>query len=291
MNEYGIVLENEDLKKYTTFGIGGKCKYLIEVKNENCLINLLKYLKNNNIKYYILGNGSNVILDDSYFDGVVIRLNNLNKITIDDKFVTASCGVKLGFLNNVCLQESLVSLTFASLIPGTVGASVMGNAGCYNHDMMEYVYKVKVLTKNFEVKEILKSEIKYGYRFTNLNDYIILSVTFILEKGDPIKALKDMKENNEKRLQSQPINEKCVGSIFKNPENASSGKLIDSLNLKGYHINDAKISEKHANFIVNEGNASFEDVIELIKFIKIKVFENYGISLETEPIIVRWSLL
>ena len=155
----------------------------------------------------------------------------------------------------------------------------------------EAVLKKYEEVKNFEVKEILKSEIKYGYRFTNLNDYIILSVTFILEKGDPIKALKDMKENNEKRLNSQPLNEKCVGSIFKNPENASSGKLIDSLNLKGYHINDAKISEKHANFIVNEGNASFEDVIELIKFIKIKVFENYGISLETEPIIVRWSLL
>ena len=220
MNEYGIVYENVDLKKYTTLGVGGIAKYLIEVTSENNLVSLIKYLKDNKIKYFILGNGSNVILDDSYFDGVIIRVNKLNKIEVNDDLITASCGVKLGFLNNIALQHGLVSLYFASLIPGEVGASVMGNAGCYNHSLMEN-----------------------------------------------------------------------VDSIFKNPEGFSAGKLIDDLGLKGYHINDAYVSEKHANFIVNKGNATYLDILNLINYIKLKVFEHYKISLEVEPKIISWSNL
>lgn len=290
MNEYGTVKENVSLKDYTTFKIGGICKYLIEVNNKNSLIKLIDYLKNNNLKYYILGNGSNVILDDNYFDGVIIKLNKLNKISINDNFVTVECGVKLGFLNNVCLQNGLVSLSFASLIPGEVGASIKGNAGCYNKELLNYVYSVEVLDNNGNVKNILKSDIKYGYRFTDIEG-LILSATFILEKGDPILTLKEMKENNDKRLISQPLDMPSVGSIFKNPENMSAGKLIDDLGLKGYHINDAYISEKHANFIVNKGNASFDDVIKLIDYIIFKVKEKYGVTLKVEPKIVWWNKL
>lgn len=290
MNEYGTIKENVSLKDYTTFKIGGTCKYLIEVNNKNSLIKLIDYLKNNNLKYYILGNGSNVILDDNYFDGVIIKLNKLNKISINDNFVTAECGVKLGFLNNVCLQNGLVSLSFASLIPGEVGASIKGNAGCYNKELLNYVYSVEVLDNNGNVKNILKSDIKYGYRFTDIEG-LILSATFILEKGDPILTLREMKENNDKRLISQPLDMPSVGSIFKNPENMSAGKLIDDLGLKGYHINDAYVSEKHANFIVNKGSASFDDVIKLIDYIIFKVKEKYGVTLEVEPKIVWWNKL
>mgnify|MGYP004716101223 FL=1 len=290
MNEYGTIKENVSLKDYTTFKIGGTCKYLIEVNNKNSLIKLIDYLKNNSLKYYILGNGSNVILDDNYLDGVIIKLNKLNKISINDNFVTAECGVKLGFLNNVCLQNGLVSLSFASLIPGEVGASIKGNAGCYNKELLNYVYSVEVLDNNGNVKNILKSDIKYGYRFTDIEG-LILSATFILEKGDPILTLKEMKENNDKRLISQPLDMPSVGSIFKNPENMSAGKLIDDLGLKGYHINDAYVSEKHANFIVNKGSASFDDVIKLIDYIIFKVKEKYGVTLEVEPKIVWWNKL
>lgn len=291
MNEYGIVYENVDLKKYTTLGVGGITKYLIEVTSENNLVSLIKYLKDNKIKYFILGNGSNVILDDSYFDGVIIRVNKLNKIEVNDDLVTASCGVKLGFLNNIALQHGLVSLYFASLIPGEVGASVMGNAGCYNHSLMEYVQSVKVLTKDGNIINISKSEIDYGYRYTSLKGNIILSVTFKLEKGDPLETLKLIKENNDKRMASQPLDTKNVGSIFKNPEGFSAGKLIDDLGLKGYHIGDAYVSEKHANFIVNKGDATYLDILNLINYIKLKVFEHYKISLEVEPKIISWSNL
>lgn len=289
MNEFGSVLENVDLKNYTTFKIGGIVRYLVIPENENKLILLINYLKENNIKYFILGNGSNVILDDSFFDGAIILLNKLNKVEINGNFVTASSGVKLGYLNNICLQHGLTSLIFASLIPGCIGASVMGNAGCYNHDLMEFVYSVRTLIDN-KVVEIKKSEIEYGYRFTNIKG-IILSVTFLLEKGDVEKALKIMKENNKKRILSQPLNEPCVGSIFKNPDNISAGKLIDDLNLKGFHIGGAYISEKHANFIVNRKHATFKDVIDLINYTKEKVYDKYGILLEVEPKIIYWSNL
>ena len=167
----------------------------------------------------------------------------------------------------------------------------MGNAGCYNHSLMEYVQSVKVLTNEGNITNISKSEIDYGYRYTSLKGNIILSVTFKLEKGDPLETLKLIKENNDKRMASQPLDTKNVGSIFKNPEGFSAGKLIDDLGLKGYHINDAYVSEKHANFIVNKGNATYLDILNLINYIKLKVFEHYKISLEVEPKIISWSNL
>ncbi|MBQ6840582.1 MAG: UDP-N-acetylmuramate dehydrogenase [Bacilli bacterium] len=290
MNQYGEVFENEDLKKYTTLGIGGIAKYLVKPSNEKNLIDLISYLKENNIKYYVLGNGSNVILDDSYFDGVVIRLDNLKEITFDSNTVTAAAGVMLPMLVNVCLQKSFISLAFASMIPGTVGGSVVGNAGAYGHEIMEYVKSVKVLDSEGNIKDIPKNDISFGYRYTSLKDkYLVLSVTFILESGDPQKELLEIRERNEKRITTQPIEKKNVGSIFRNPEGTSSGKLIDELGLKGHQIGGAKVSEKHANFIVNEDNATFNDVVSLIDLIKEKVKEKYDISLVAEPTIVRWK--
>ena len=290
MKRYGEVLENEDLKKYSTFGIGGTTKYLVKPNDEKSLIDLIKYLKNNNIKYYILGNGSNVIIDDNYFDGVIIKLDNLKSIEVEGNLVTASAGVMMPMLVNVCLQKSLTSLAFASMIPGTVGGCIVGNAGAYGHEVMEYVKEVKVLDREGNIKILNKDNISFGYRYTTLKDkYLVLSVTFILETGDPIKELSEIRERNEKRMATQPLDKKNVGSIFRNPEGTSAGMLIDQLGLKGYQIGGAKISEKHANFIVNENSAKFNDVVSLINFIKDKVKEKYEIDLVTEPVIIKWE--
>lgn len=290
MKEFGEVFENVDLKKYTTLGIGGTAKYLVKPSNEQNLIKLIAYLIANNIKYFILGNGSNVILDDSYFNGVIIKLDNLKDINFEDNEVVVSAGVMMPFFVNVCLQNSLVSLAFASMIPGTVGGCVIGNAGAYDHEVMEYVKWVKVLDKNGEIKIIPKEDISFGYRYTSLKDkYIILSVSFILSKGDPIECLSEIRSRNEKRMNTQPLDKKNVGSIFRNPEGNIAGKLIDDLGLKGYKIGGAQISEKHANFIINDSNASFNDIILLISMIKDKVKEEYNINLVCEPSIIRWE--
>ena len=180
MKRFKDVKENVSLKEYTTLKVGGICKYFVNVADENELIELLKYIKENNLKYIILGNGSNVILDDRYFDGIVIKLDNLNKISFEDNIITASAGVMLTKLVRLMLDHNLVSLAFLLMVPGTVGASVVGNAGCYNDEIMNYVKSVKVLDKDLNIKTLLKDDIEFGYRYTSLkNNYIVeLHVTF-----------------------------------------------------------------------------------------------------------------
>jgi len=290
MKEYGEVTENESLKKYSTFGIGGSAKYIVKPHNEGDLSRLIQHLNLQNIKYYILGNGSNVVIDDRDFDGVIIKLDNFKEIKIEDNTVTAGAGVMIPMLVNVCLQNSLVSLSFASMIPGSLGGSVVGNAGCYGHELMEFVKSVRVMDKEGNIKELSKNDISFGYRYTSLKDkYIVLNATFILEKGDPLKELAEIRERNEKRRNTQPIEKKNIGSIFRNPEGFAAGKLIEDAGLKGHQIGGAKISEKHANFIVNEDNATYEDVLSLIKLIKEKIKEKEGIDLVCEPTIIKWN--
>lgn len=290
MKEYGEVLENVNLKDYSTFKVGGIAKYLIKVFDEESLIKLIKYLKTNNLKYFILGNGSNVIFDDSYFDGVIIKLDYFDKITFDGNIVSAESGVKLPFLVQKTLNEGFTSLAFASMIPGTVGGSIVGNAGCYHHELMEYLLDVTVMDHNGKVKTLTKNDISFGYRYTSLkNHYLVLNCRFILEKGDVDQAREELKMQNLKRKETQPLDKFNVGSIFRNPENMAAGKLIEDLGLKGYMIGGAKVSEKHANFIVNEDNATFEDIIKLIDYIKAEVKTNYNIDLVLEPTIVKWN--
>lgn len=292
MKEYGEVLENVSLKDYSSIKIGGNCKWLIKPYDIQHLVELINYLKNNGIKYYVLGNGTNVILDDSYFDGAIIKLDNLKSIHYEDNVVTCDAGVSLPYFVKDTLNKGFTSLGFASMIPGTVGGAISGNAGCYNHEIMEYVKSVKVLNKYSEVITIDKNDISFGYRYTSLKGKcIILSTTFILNKGNVALELHQIQSNNEKRINTQPLNYPNVGSIFRNPEGYSAGKLIDDLHLKGKKFGDAQISEKHANFIVNLGSASFEDVISLINYIKEKVKDAYNIDLICEPEIIKWSNL
>lgn len=288
MQEYGQVIENASLKEYNTLKLNPTVKYLIFPYNEERLVSLISYLKNNNIKYYILGAGSNVILDDSYFDGAIIKLDNLNGIVFKNNEVTASAGVMLPELVKDALKRDYTNLSFAAMIPGNVGGSVMGNAGAYKRELLDYVKSVKVLTSDGEVKVLNHDEIEYSYRKTNLVGSIIISVTFTLEKGNMEKTREEMKENAQKRLASQPLEKPSVGSTFKNPEGYAAGSLIDKAGIKGYKIGDAQVSEKHANFIINSGNATFEDITNLIEYIQKKVYEEFKIELELEAKIIKW---
>lgn len=289
ITDFGEVLEKENLKKYSTFGIGGTVKYLVKPDTKLHLIELINYLNRKEMKYIVLGNCSNVIIEEGYFDGVVIMLNNFNNIDFNEEKVTAGAGVMLPVLCKKCLENGYTNLSFASMIPGSIGGSCVGNAGAYGHELMEYLESVTVIDKEGIVKEMPKNDISFGYRYTTLKDkYIVIDATFKLEKGNMEEAQIELKERNEKRIASQPLDKKNVGSIFRNPEGYSAGKLIDDLGLKGYQIGGAKVSEKHANFIVNEGNATFEDVINLIDYIKEEVKKNYDINLVCEPTIIRW---
>ena len=279
MNLYGEVLENVSLKDYNTYKIGGKTRYLVKPYNIDSLKELLIYIKNNTLKYIIIGNGSNIILPDSDYDGVVILLSKLNEIKINENTINAFCGVSLTYFVNDLVKYNLGGLESLSGIPGTLGGAIVNNAGCYGQTISDKLNSVTYL-ENGEIKTINKEECNFSYRdsiFKKNKNFIILSAKFILDYKNKEEMLNIIKENMIKRNTSQPLN---IGY--------SAGKLIEDAGLKNYHINGAYVSDKHANFIINKDNASSEDIIELIEYIQKEISEKYNIKLKLEQEIIKY---
>ena len=284
------IKENVSLKKLNTYKIDSVAKYLVEVETVEGLINILKKLNDKKIKYFILGAGSNVILDD-YFDGAIIKLNGLKFIEIDGLEVKVGAGAMMGASTNATVNNNLTGLEWAINVPGTVGGSVNNNAGAYNSEIFDNLVSLKVLTKDFEVKEILKKKIEYSYRNSNIKalGYIVLEAKFKLEKGKKESSLKIIKDRCERRMQSQPLDKPSAGSVFRNPVNDHAGRLIEEAGLKGVKIGGAEISEKHANFIVNTGTATSKDIKNLIKLVHTEIKNKYGVDLIVEQEILDWK--
>ena len=232
-----IIEENVSLKKYNTYQLDAKAKYLASVSSILGLQELLKYLNEQKIRYYILGAGSNVVFDD-YFDGVIIHLIGLNNLSVNDNKVVVGAGVMMGKLAITAVNNSLTGLEWAINIPGTVGGSIHGNAGAYNSEIFDNLVSIKVLTKDYNVKTILKDEIDYSYRHTNLDllGYIVLEATFILLKGDKEASMELIHRRCERRKETQPLDMPSAGSVFRNPINDHAGRLIEEAGLKGKKI-------------------------------------------------------
>lgn len=284
------IIKDVNLKNYNTYKIEAKCDYLVDVLSIQGLIDLLAYLKNNNISYMILGNGSNVILDN-YFKGVIIKLSGLNYVNISKNTVSVGAGAMMGSLATNTINENLTGLEWAINIPGTIGGSVVNNAGAYNSEMFDNLVSIKVLNKNLEVEEILKENIVYSYRHTNIKDlgFIVLEATFLLDDGDVEYSKEIIKDRCERRKSSQPLDMPSAGSVFRNPEGDFAGRLIEAVGLKGKKIGGAEVSNKHANFIVNTGNATSNDIKNLIKLIKDEVKKEFDIDLVLEQEIIDWK--
>lgn len=282
--------EEVSLKNYNTYRTNTISKFLVFPKSVEELKKILKYLKENNIKYYLLGNGSNIILSMDYYDGVMIKLDNLNTIIYKDNLVTAGAGCLLIKLSLDTIEKGFTGMEFSSGIPGCVGASVAMNAGAYNSDISTILKEATILNPNNEVIILKKEELDFEYRDSFLKknkDYIVLSATFELEKGNIEEMKLLVEERKKKRISSQPLELPNAGSVFRNPEEGYAGELIEKANLKGYNINGAEVSTKHANFIVNKGNASGKDIINLIEKIQKEIKEKNNIELKLEQIIVR----
>ena len=290
MDKYGEVTFNANLKNYNTYGIDTTADYLIKVSSIDNLVELIKYLKENDMPYYILGGGSNVLLPDNNFSGVIINLDKLNNVSINENKVIAECGIRLSALCKMTLEASLGGLEYLSLIPGTLGGALYGNAGSFDHFIYENISYVEVLRKG-KIFKIKKKDIDYDYRYSMFksNDDIILRACFELKYDDKETLNKIFEEVRLKKVSSQPLEYRSAGSVFKNGDVYSAGKLIDDLGLKGVKIGDAEVSEKHANFIINKGNATGNDIRNLIDYIKEKVYNEYAINLELEQIIVDWE--
>ena len=281
----GKVIEEPLMKNYTTYKVGGKVICIVIPTDENALITLLKYVKSNNIKYKILGNGSNVIFNDKDYDGIVIKLDNFNSLNIIYNKITVGAGY---MLNKLALRVSRLGFTgmeFATGIPGTVGGAVYMNAGAYKTDMGYIVTSIKVLTPELEIKTMYNRELDFHYRTSFLQknkDYICLEATISLVKGNPEEIMELIDSRKQRRIETQPLEYPSAGSVFRNPEGDFAGRLIEEIGYKGKSRGGAKVSEKHANFIINNGGATGEEIKLLINEIKDKVKEKYNIDLKVE---------
>ncbi len=291
MNEFGEVLENVSLKDFNTYKIGGKARYVIKPFNIQRLIELLKYLEKNCLRYFILGKGSNVILPDEDYEGAIINLEKLNNIAIKENEIYVEAGITLNKFIKYCVDNSYSGFENLYGIYGTLGGAIIQNAGCHASEISDNIISVTYI-ENGKIYTIKKEDCNFKYRccetFKNNKNKIILGATFKKIIGNKLEMEEVIKKNISKRLLTQPLEYPNAGSVFKNPEYCAAGKLIDDNNLKGYHINDAYVSNKHANFIINKGNATSKDIQDLINYIKKIILEKEHIELELEQEIIKY---
>ena len=260
--------ENELLSKYSTIKIGGKAKYIVFPKNVLEIKYAISQAKENHLKYFILGNGSNTLFDDDGFDGVVICLKNCIRIQKKLNYVNVDAGVNLFALNLFLAKANLGGLEWSYGIPGTIGGLVFMNGGCFGHEIGEFVEELLVLTEDLKFKRLKKEDICFQYRSSNLQNFIILKIKLKLYEEKTASVFKKMKKCYEIKRKTQPCDKPSLGSVFMHFEKDGKvfypAKIIDDMNLKGFSVGGAQVSQKHAGFIVNNDNAKSEDVKKLI---------------------------
>ena len=281
----GEVSLNVSLKEYTSFKIGGTADLFVVPNNLMELINVLDILKENNVEYFLLGAGSNLLISDKGIRGAVIKLGDgFDYAHAKNGYILAGAGVSLAKLSACAKEAELKGLEFASGIPGSLGGALFMNAGAYGGEMKDVVTEVSYIDKDGTVKTASCSECDFGYRKSifSSGDKIIISAKITLEKGSREEILQKMRELNAKRKEKQPLEYPSAGSTFKRPEGHFAGALIEEAGLKGHTIGGAQVSEKHAGFVINTGDATAEDVCELIEYVKKEVFKKSGVELEPE---------
>lgn len=283
--DLGEVLLDEPMKNHTSFKIGGPVDVMIIPNNEEQLINGIKICRSNNIDFYIMGNGSNLLVKDGGIRGLVIKINEgLNKIEIEGRKVYSQAGASLTGVSRRACKSSLTGMEFANGIPGTIGGGVTMNAGAYGGELKDIIRRVRVLDKDNNIVEYSNEEMNFSYRGSRVVDegLIVLGVEIELEDGEYSEIEARMKELTHKRTSRQPLELPSGGSTFKRPEGHYAGKLIEDSGLKGLIHGGAQVSEKHCGFVVNIDNASCADVLGLISIVQKTVRDNFDIELEPE---------
>lgn len=281
--------QGEELKKHCTFKIGGPADLFIEPSSDEELILSLKILKEHSLRTFIMGRASNLLFSEKGYRGAMIRLaENFAFTKVEGREIVAKSGTSLAELANIAMEHALAGLEFASGIPGSVGGAVTMNAGAYGGEMKDVVSSVKVLDEKGDIIELKAEELDFSYRNSLIQkkDYILLEARFQLEEGlkEEIKARMD--DYNSRRRDKQPLNLPSCGSTFKRPKEGYAAAMIEESNLKGLKFGGARVSDKHAGFIVNEDGASFADILNLIEIVKKTVFDAKGVLLETEMKII-----
>ena len=283
LNDSDIVsFPNEPMKNHTTFHIGGNADCFCEVKTVNALKKILTLCKENNIPCFIIGLGSNLLVSDNGFKGIVIKLGGtFTEMYVQDNKISCGAGASLASACVLARKNSLSGLEFAWGIPGSVGGAAYMNAGAYDGEMKDVISEVTFMDKLGNIKTYQKDELDFGYRHSVFTDTqnIIINVTFTLKPEQQIIINDKMQELMDKRKSKQPINHYSAGSVFKRPEGFYAAALIEECGLKGFSVGGAEVSKKHSGFIVNDHNATAEDVRQLVEYIKKVVLEKKGVEL------------
>ena len=281
----GEVLLDVDLSKYTTYKIKAIGKVLVKPSNLESLKTLIEYIKKNNVKYKMLGNGSNLIFTELVYDGILIKLDCFDYLDIKDNFVSVGAGYNLMKLSLKVSMMGLSGLEFATGIPGSVGGSVYMNAGAYNSSISDVLECAEILTPDLDVVIYNNKDFNFDYRYSCLQSnpgYICLSAKFKLSFGDKDEIMDLVNSRRERRFASQPLEYPSAGSVFRNPVGDYAGRLIEDIGFKGKNIGGAQVSSKHANFIINIGGATGHDIKKLIFDIRNEVKKKYNIDLKVE---------
>lgn len=281
------IMPNEPMSRHTTFRVGGEAGMLLQVSTPQQLKVMIPLLNEQKIPYFIKGNGSNLLVGDKGYDGIILEIGKeFGNIEVKGNLIVAGAGALMSSIAQEALKNSLTGFEFASGIPGTIGGGITMNAGAYDGELKDIVTKVEVINSDGEVISLSNEEMNFGYRTSIIKQkpLIVTSVTLSLNNGDSEKIKARMDELAAKRREKQPLEYPSAGSTFKRPEGYFAGKLIMDAGLRGYTVGGAQVSEKHCGFVINKGNATAEDVYELICDVQDKVKARFGVTLEPEVI-------
>ncbi len=279
------VYQDEMMKAHTTFRVGGPADYFVCPNCNAEVQEVIALCQAENIPYYILGNGSNLLVGDKGYRGVVIQIyKEMNDVQVQGEHIYAEAGALLSRIGSVALEAELTGFEFAAGIPGTVGGAVVMNAGAYGGEMKDILESVKVLTPAGEIKELTNEELELGYRTSIVakKDYVVLSAIFKLSYGEKATIREKMNELKVQRTTKQPLEYPSAGSTFKRPTGYFAGKLIQDAGLRGFQVGGAQVSEKHCGFVINKGEATAADIVALMDQVTEIVKEKFGVELEPE---------
>lgn len=279
------VLCNEPMSAHTTFRVGGPADYFVTPRSEEALAELAAFVTKEGIPHYILGNGSNLLVGDKGYRGVIIQIGrSLGEVRVEGDEICAQAGVSLARLAAEAREASLTGLEFASGIPGTLGGAVMMNAGAYGGEMKQVVVGARALAPSGEIREIPVEKLELGYRTSIFaqNEDVILGAALKLKKGDVNQIQKNMDELKRRRMEKQPLEYPSAGSTFKRPEGHFAGKLIEDAGLRGFSVGGAQVSEKHCGFVINKGGATAADIVSLMEQVAERVERTSGVRLKPE---------
>ena len=281
------ILLNEPMSRHTTFKVGGEAGCLVRISETGQIARIVSYLRKVGIPYFVIGNGSNLLVGDKGYPGVILQIGSrMNQLTVLGNHIRAQAGVSMIQAARCAQENGLTGLEFASGIPGTVGGGTVMNAGAYGGELKQVVKKVTVMDEQGEILEICGEDMEFGYRTSIIRDrpFIVLGVVLKLTPGNKEEISARMEELMKQRKSKQPLEYPSAGSTFKRPEGYYAGKLIMDAGLRGYRIGGAQVSEKHCGFVINRGGASAADIREVIEEVQERVKDRFHVRLEREVI-------